>query len=943
MKNWSIGIVVSFILPILLWTKPVSPESALNLAHKYLQIQSEAKGLQLHSTQMSGQIPRDRDNFQRTELPPFYNSESSQPPFHVVTDKTGGFVIISGDDRVMPILASSLEGKIDPDNLPPSFVSWMQYYERQIAAAVAQDISQDPSIAAQWELLSKSGVASSKLETHAINALLGTLWDQSPYYNHYCPVDQTAQETTLTGCVATAMAQIMAFWQYPQSGKGSSRYQHATYGVQTADYASTQYQWAQMPQRLTSSSSSTQMEAVATLMYHSGVSVQMDYGVDGSGISDITRVVNSLRNYFNYATTVSLVKRAETTDSIWLASLKNELNSGRPVFYVGFDPGGEGGHAWVCDGFNNENRFHMNWGWDGYADGYFALGSLTPSADFDLTDYQMAVIGIAPQESSAQTAVLKLYRSVSISPNPADSGQAITVQCDVINSSASTFAGTIAAGVFSSTNQLVFTINSVEESSLSAGYHYSSPLTFTSADTGNLQPGTYYMSIIYRPSGSNTWIKVSDDDYTNWESFSITGGTQGALALYAPLEIGEDDVIFQNTTFDLSFNITNAGGSSFSGAVEVDFYDLDGSYRSDIGTIYHYDVNALDPNYHYSSNRSTTINGGVNLAPGEYLVAVTHQPTSGGDWELTGSGDYSNPISVFVQEGSDVYEPNDFAETATLLVPTYSGNRAIVTTHNASIHTDDDIDLYWLNFPSGHDYQIDARVHDYWDSANGKTYTTDVFWILGTSQDEELGFYDDIMDSPLALNNGGSIVIGVGGWGYNLGTYQLEIDINRTALGARDLNDPRNYLTALHRFYRAGNDSHFFTANEAEKNSIISTQPANFWVYEGISQRVLHTLIPNAVPVYRMFNRISRSHFYTALPSELAAIQQNLGHIFSLEGIAFYALDSAVYGAKPVYRFFSTATASHFFTISKSERDQIIATIPESKLRYEGVAWYAYP
>ena len=935
--------------PQFFWAKPVPYERASEIAYRYLQNRADANRtgqgqLQLHTTQANTQVNRDRENLFSVDIPAFSEADSESVPFHIIADVNGGFVIVAGDDRVTPILASSLENTISAElsQLPPSFLAWMRYYQRQIEYVVENDLPQDASIEAQWARVSAGGAASSLLETHAVYSLLGTNWNQSPYYNDLCPYDSNQNATTLTGCVATAMAQIMKYWGYPNNGRGSSRYHHSDYGVLTADYGSTQYQWAQMPNQLSSSSSNTQVNAVATLMYHCGVSVQMDYGVDGSGISDITKVVDSLKGYFNYGSTASLVKREATTDSIWLSSLKNELNSNRPVFYVGFDPNGEGGHAWVCDGYNDDNHFHMNWGWSGYADGYFALSSLIPSSDFNFTDYQMAVIGIAPQESTNQSEVLKLYRSISVDPNPADQGSAITVQSDVINTSSSSFSGTIAAGVFTSANQLVMTVSSFSESDLPAGYHYSEPLTFTRANTASLQPGTYYISVIYQATGSSEWIKASDEDYSNWTAFTINGGASD-LTLYAPLTIGDGGVILQNTTFNIGFNVYNSGTSSFSGAVEVDFYNLDGSYRFDVGTLYHYDINGLDANYYYTSNRTTTIYGGVDLPPGEYLAAVTHLPANANSWELTGAGDYANPITIFVQEGADSYEPNDTAESATYLVPTYSNNLATITTSGATIHTDEDIDLYWMSFPAGLDYQIEARVHDSWDSDNGNTYTTDVFWILGTSKSDDIEFYDDIMDAPIRLNNGGEIAIGVGGWGYNLGTYQLEINIQRMALGALDPNDPHNYLTPLYRFYRAGNDSHFFTANEAEKNSIISTQPADFWVYEGISQRVLHSQIPNAVPVYRMFNKISKSHFYSALPSEIATIQQNLGHIFTLEGIAFYALDTPVYGAKPVYRFFSTATASHFFTISKFERDQIIATIPESKLRYEGVAWYAYP
>lgn len=924
-----------FTLTIVGWSKPVDQETALQLANKFISTQS-AQQLNTRSNNTVGKKQGDRINLRKVELTRVQTDKENNPPFHIFTNEPSGFVIIAGDDLASPILGYSLKGNFDPDTIPPSLEAWLKIYATQITHAVNSGNSQDAVIAAQWQALSDDGF--SGIQTQGISALISSLWDQRPYYNDLCPYDSGQQETTLTGCVATAMAQIMNYWQYPNTGKGVSRYQHSDYGLQSAEYGSTTYDWAGMPSRLTQSSSSSQVAAIATLMYHCGVSVQMDYGIDASGISDITKVVDSLRSYFDYASTVSLIKRTETTDSIWFAGLKNELDAQRPIFYVGFDPDGKGGHAWVCDGYDDSDRFHMNWGWDGNANGYYPLSAIRPAEGYDYTDYQMAILGITPLESSGSASSLELYSAITISPDPINIGESLTVGLNVLNTSANSFAGWIAAVVFNDTNKFLISVGEKYEDDLPAGYRYNSPLSLSSSGTGDLKPGDYYVSVIYKKDGTDQWIKASSGNFSNWKKFTVSSADSD-LSLYAELSIGQNSIIKQNTPFDLSFNITNSGNNNFTGVVEVDFYELNGSHLSDIGSIYHYDINDLAPNYHYTGNHSKTVTG-VNIAPGEYLAAVTHKK-AGSSWELTGNGSFNNPVRVWVQVGPDAYEPND--DEFTYLTATFVNNVARILTVNASIHSEEDTDLFFVNLPAGYDYMIDGRVHDSWSSDNGKTYTTDVLWVLLTS-DDFANLYDDIMDVPYRLNNGGYLAIGIGGWGVNLGTYDFEMNITRMAKGSPlDPNNPRTYATPLYRFHRSDNDSHFFTANIAERDNIIATQPATVWTYEGISQRVLHSQIPHSNPVYRLHNHRAGSHFYTASQAELNSVLQNMGDTFNLEGIAFYVLSTPAYGAKPVYRFYSPQTASHFFTISEAEKNQIIATIPTSKLRYEGVAWYAYP
>lgn len=929
LKQTIAGVVIFLFVVIQGWAKPVDLDHARTVGQTFLAayhrpahaVHSDSADLKLTFV---------------SRLEGLESPDSGHPELYLFVAEGGGFVIVAGDDVASPILGYSGDSRLDPDDPGPAFIFWIEGFRQQIRRAVKDGVDSDPVTASEWQAL-EDGRLASPHDADAVAPLLRTKWGQFPYYNELCPYDAARGERAVTGCVATAMAQIMKHWNHPRTGVGSSRYSHPDYGTLSADYGSTTYRWNEMPNQLGSGSSSSQRSAVATLMSHSGVSVQMGYGVDGSGISDIRMVVDSLTRYFDYSRSASQVKKNESSDSLWKAALRSELSASRPVLYVGFSPKGEGGHAWVCDGYDRNGLFHMNWGWDGIADGYFALTALT-AAGSDYTSEQLAIIGIVPN-GNASTSALELSEAIAVSSNPISAGDPFSVHVNVRNSGNAPFSGWVAVGIFDASNNYVEQVALPQQiNGLGQSAAVSGGLSFSTNGLPNLKAGSYTLKVMYNLSGTEEWLLAGDRSFSNRLSFTIESKTSG-LELYAPLSVGNDWVLIQNTPFDLSFNILNSGGSDFRGQVDVDFFNLDGSWRSDVGTVYHRDIDSLASGYRYSNNLSTRVPG-VDLNPGEYLVAVTHRQQGTSNWLLTESGAYSNPVRVWVQAGPDSYEPND--DEVTLLPVTFSGNSARIKTQRASIHHEEDWDFFAIDLPEGHDYRIDARVHDSWQAGDGVAYTADVLWVM-VGSDDYSGVFDDVMDAPHILANGGVVVFGVAGWGANVGSYSLEIAINRLARGAGAGTDARAYSIPLYRFHRGDNNSHFFTANVNERDYLIANTANGVWTYEGPSHRVLHTQVQHSTPVYRLYNSRAGSHFYSASLSEIASIQQTMGSWFTVEGIAFYALAGPVDGALPVYRFYSPGTASHFFTISEAEKRQIIATIPSSQLRYEGIAWYAFP
>lgn len=311
-----------------------------------------------------------------------------------------GFIIVSADDAVDPILGYSFNGTYDSTRTSPNFNNWISSYQADIAQISADCIQgrntyNDPRAVAEWKALQR-GDASFYLTKGAknVDALVTTQWGQGNGYNNYCPLYEDGTSSNghaVVGCVATAMAQVIRYWQYPTTGFGTSAYSHNIYGRLTAHHDSVIYDYANMPASVSGWSDDAVQQAVSLLSYHCGVSVNMNYEniyhTSGSG-ANTADVVNALK-HFGYFYAQYATMSTYTTDE-WITLLRHELDAGRPMIYQGFST--EGGHAFVCDGYRNSgDKFHFNWGWDGYQDGYYSLTNMN-----GFTSVQGAVYNIFP-------------------------------------------------------------------------------------------------------------------------------------------------------------------------------------------------------------------------------------------------------------------------------------------------------------------------------------------------------------------------------------------------------------------------------------------------------------------------------------------------------------------------------------------------------------------
>ena len=302
-----------------------------------------------------------------------------------------GFVIIAGDDELTPYIGYATTGRFIVEDMPEQLAAFLKACQERIDELVS-------SISYHQALQPTRPRAS---EPTQIAPLLGNIqWNQSAPWNNQTPV--VDGEHTPVGCVAIAYTQVMRYYQWPTQGEGTFSYTEKRSDRQhSVDYGSTTYDWAHMPERYADPSQATEEEtkALSTLAYHAGVAVEMMYAPRGSGAS-MPYVDRALREHFRYDKRVSFKNRVNYTQATWEQLLRNELIAARPIVYSGY---GHGGHAFVCDGYDANGLFHINWGWGGMSDGYFNLNYLVPSdlgigggAGGGYSLGQGAVIGIMP-------------------------------------------------------------------------------------------------------------------------------------------------------------------------------------------------------------------------------------------------------------------------------------------------------------------------------------------------------------------------------------------------------------------------------------------------------------------------------------------------------------------------------------------------------------------
>lgn len=349
-----------------------------------------------------------------------YGLRPANEAFYICADDSDGFVIVSGDERMPEVLGYSASGQFDPANMPPSLKYVLECY------------------ASQKENL-KNTQYLSPLAKASVGPLISTKWDQSDPYNRLCPMD--GGRRSVTGCVATAMAQVMNYHQYPSCGTGTINYQTQTKNINVSlDLADYPFDWNNMLDIYENGHfNSTQANAVAKLMYAAGAASKMDYTNDQSGTSDYYAFMALAQN-FGYDQDLFFLKHDNCTDEQWVNCIVNELNASRPILFGGQSP--EGGHEFVIDGYKNLDGWlylSVNWGWSGYYNGDFLITDLKPEGqgiggfEGGYNEGQDIILNFMPENNTYDNTYVLSGESISVTPSAFESNQVVDVTISLNN------------------------------------------------------------------------------------------------------------------------------------------------------------------------------------------------------------------------------------------------------------------------------------------------------------------------------------------------------------------------------------------------------------------------------------------------------------------------------------------------------------------------------
>lgn len=321
-------------------------------------------------------------------------SDRGEACYYIYNVGNTGFVILSADDNYRPIIAYSDRGTFNPDDMAPALAEYLENVRQGVMEA-SRAAAPSYSVAADWAMLEKHGCLVSRHGGREDEYLVQTTWNQNYPYNYYCPVGDGSGPGghCYAGCVATAAAQIMRYWSHPLHGQGSHSYvpeDHPEYGTLTVNFGAATYDWDNMPNSISASSPLAEIQAVAQLIYHAGVSVDMNYRPTSSGA--YTGVLcEVMPQHFGYTNMMSNLYREDFTHEEYMQLIIDAVDMKWPMAHRG------GGHAYVLDGYNDYDMVHFNWGWSGSSDGWFNID------DHDYSDGESVIYNYVPADIYSAT------------------------------------------------------------------------------------------------------------------------------------------------------------------------------------------------------------------------------------------------------------------------------------------------------------------------------------------------------------------------------------------------------------------------------------------------------------------------------------------------------------------------------------------------------------
>ena len=563
-RKFTLMVVGSMMLATTTFAQQRTEQSAQQIAKEKMQV------LGLSSNVENVATSNNAKSLKGNTITPYY-------VFNGVNEK--GFIIVSGDERMPDVVGYCTSGKYDEENLPDNLADFLAAYEETLAAVQAGDETATARV-------SEAATYRKSATITAVSPLITTQWNQGVPYNNLCPI--ISEHSTVTGCVATAMAQIMNYHEWPDTLQVGIPSYYYTLNGSRVDIDSippgTAYDWDNMLDSYDDSYTDEQAEAVATLMYHVGVANNMLYAWSSSAAYT---PFEEFYEYFGYDEDLLQRLYASSYDlEDWNSILQQEVALGRPILYIGTSD--DGGHAFVCDGVDSDGLYHINWGWGGLYDGYYDITILNPTkggtgsglGTDGYTRNCAAIVGIYPDNGTddsytyTEPAIdVNKIGSISLdSDGRSSETEALSISITYIfaNETTEQFSGQVALGILGSDDSIK-QIGTAE--SLTLNKRVSSITSSVSSKTISAEYafpiGTYTIIPIYSIDSGLTWTACgSSDVYATIVEVTETSISQVSRKLTATL-ITENDVIYQNTENTLSLTLSNPYNVDYMGTIYV--------------------------------------------------------------------------------------------------------------------------------------------------------------------------------------------------------------------------------------------------------------------------------------------------------------------------------------------------------------------------------------
>ena len=549
-----------------------------------------------------------------------------------------GFVIVSGDDSLTELVGYSDSGSFEPENMPDNMRSWLQSYSDYVKSV--QDSETRPT---RREL--------SDVTTVVVRPFVTTAWNQSEPFNLMAPVDNNVR--CVTGCVATAMAQVMKYYEWPERGEGSHSYTDSSGHSLSANFSQSVYDWGNMldeynsyydqNMNIVNEYNDVQADAVAKLMLDCGISVDMDYTLYSSG-AVTANVATALEQYFNY--TADLFYRDNMPSEDFMGKLFEELDNRRPILFSGKSL--SSGHAFVGDGYDSNNFVHINWGWGGLSNGFFNVNYLDPDnlgIGGGTGAYQYSQFFIAsypnyqgkPQVTEQMSLGFLDYGDyapgifIDVTQFPQDDRQTVSLS-NVHNPNADDYSGEIGVAAFGTDgNMTVIHTYSQQLNGFPSGTFYPGSAWSFSSDFSTLAEGEYQVCGISKQNSSEydyDWIKFNSKYCIN---IKVEDGIVTVIPeeynLSLAKQIEKPEKIHIGQTAEFIATLRNSSSLTAEGTVDYVVRRLPGNEA-----IYSSSVDAIVYDYNdYATNLSVTIGNGTFDQSTTYSIEVTGFTLSSGE------------------------------------------------------------------------------------------------------------------------------------------------------------------------------------------------------------------------------------------------------------------------------------------------------------------------